>query len=434
MFLEILAILALVLTNGFFVAAEFAIVKVRSTQIETLSKENPRLAKIAKHVTSHLDVYLSTSQLGVTIASIALGWIGEPVMSRLVEPVINFLGIGDDRMIHAVSFILGFSMITFLHITLGEQAPKYAAIQYPKTFTLGVALPLRLFYMVFRPFIYILNSSANLMLRVVGINPTGEKSLAHSEEEIRLLIADGQKTGVIDATEYKLIENIFDFTETTVREIMVPRTDVFALDIAEPFEKNRKLAIDSGYSRIPVYRETIDSVIGILYMKDLFKMDQADPSNRLEQILRPVYFAPEMISINRLMQDFLKQKVHFGVITDEFGGTSGIVTLEDIIEKIVGQIQDEYDDEQKEIEALTDGSYLVSPKIRINAFNKYFGCDIADDEHYQTLAGFLNHLAGHIPNLSETMHFGGLVFTITKKNAKRIQQVKVHREKSSVSN
>lgn len=426
MVFEILAIFVLVLANGFFVAAEFAIVKVRSTQIETLLQQKNARAKIAKEVITHLDAYLSATQLGITIASIGLGWFGEPAISRMISPLINFLDIMNPQAIHAISFIVGFSIITFLHITLGELAPKSAAIQYPQVTTLWVSYPLRIFYIVFKPFIFLLNGSANLMLRLIGIHPVGEHELTHSEEEIRLLIAGGKKSGVIDATEYKLIENIFDFTETTVKEIMVPRTQMFALDIDKSFDENFKLAVDSGFTRIPVFKETIDTLIGILYVKDLFKIDRSS-QNELGKILRPVYFAPETTSISRLMHDFQQQKIHMGIVIDEFGGTSGLITLENILEKIVGQIQDEYDEEKKDFESHADGSFTVDAKMRIDEFNEQFQADLPGDRDYETLAGFLNEKAGHIPNLSEEIRHGNLSFKIIKKSPKQIQQVKIVR-------
>lgn len=425
MILDIFIILFLVLLNGFFVAAEFAIVKVRSTQIETIQNNNFR-ARVAKDVIDHLDAYLSATQLGITIASIALGWVGEPAISRMIEPLIVLAGIVNPQIQHAISFGVGFSIITFLHITVGELAPKSAAIQYPTPTTLWIASPLKLFYVVFRPFISVLNKSANLLLRIVGIHPAAAHELAHSEEEIRMLIADGRKTGVIDATEYKLIENIFNFTETTVREIMIPRTEVFALDIERSFDDNFRSAVESGFTRIPVYRDSLDTIVGILYVKDLFKVDRSVPIE-MEKILRPVYFAPETININRLMQDFLSQKVHMGVVIDEFGGTSGVVTLENILEKIVGQIQDEYDDELKDFEALPDGAFTVNAKMRIADFNQQFQASLPDDQGYETLAGFLNDQAGHIPNLGEEIRFEKMVFKVLKKSPKQVQQVRLSR-------
>lgn len=423
MVFDIFLVFLLVFANGFFVAAEFAIVKVRSTQIDTLVKGQLR-NRIAKEIVAHLDSYLSATQLGITITSIGLGWIGEPAVSKLIEPLINILGIHNSNAIHAISFGFGFSIITFLHITLGELAPKSAAIQYPKEITLGIAYPLKVFYIVFKPFIFFLNGTANLILKAFGIQPASDHELAHSEEEIRLLIADGKKSGAIDATEYKLIENIFDFTETTVKEIMVPRTQMFTLDIDKPFDENFKMAVESGFTRIPVFRETVDTVIGILYVKDLFKIDRAAPQD-LGKIVRPVYFAPETTSISRLMHDFQQQKIHMGVVIDEFGGTSGLITLENILEKIVGQIQDEYDDERKDFELHADGSYTLDAKMRIDDFNENFKADIPGEGDYETLAGFLNEKAGHIPNLGEEIRHGNFSFKITKKSPKQIQQVKL---------
>lgn len=424
-FLDIVVIVVLVLLNAFFVAAEFAIVKVRATQIETLVKANNRRARVAREILGHLDAYLSASQLGITMASIALGWVGEPVMAKLLEPLMRLLEITNPHIIEVTSFTIGFSLITFIHITLGEQAPKYAAIQYAQTATLGIAYPLKAFYVVFKPIIGLLNIAANGILRLVGINPVNESELKHSEEEIRLLIADGQKTGVIDAVEYRLIENIFDFTETSARELMVPRTDIFALDGGNDPRDNVRLAIESGYTRIPVYRETIDTVIGILYVKDLFKVDLTAASLDLEKILRPVYFTPETTSISRLMHDFLQQKIHLGIVIDEFGGTSGLITLENIIEKIVGQIQDEYDDEKKDFESLPDGSFLVNGKMRIAEFNRQFQANLPEDAHYETVAGFLYDFAGRIPATGETIAFGALSFKVTRKSPKQVQQVQL---------
>ena len=422
--MDIFLVVILIVINGFFVAAEFAIVKVRSTQIDALIQTDNRRARIAKEIISHMDTYLSASQLGVTMASIALGWVGEPVLSKLVAPVIDFVGITNPQAVHAISFALGFSIITFLHITIGEQAPKCAAIQYSRAATMGVAYPLKIFYTIFKPFILVINISSNFMLKIIGIQPVSENELSHSEEEIRLLIAGGRKSGVIDATEYKLIENIFDFTETMVKEIMVPRTQMFALDIEKSFDDNFKLAVDSGFTRIPVFRETIDTLIGILYVKDLFKIDRSSQQD-LSKILRPVYFAPETTSISRLMHDFQQQKVHIGIVIDEFGGTSGLITLENILEKIVGQIQDEYDEEKKDFEVHADGSFTVDAKMRIDEFNEQFQADLPGDRGYETLAGFLNDKAGHIPHLTEEIQHGNFIFRIIKKSPKQIQQVKI---------
>lgn len=306
MVFDIFLVFLLVFANGFFVAAEFAIVKVRTTQIDTLIKGQLR-TKIAKEIVAHLDSYLSATQLGITITSIGLGWIGEPAVSKLIEPLVNALGIHNSNAIHAISFGFGFSVITFLHITLGELAPKSAAIQYPKEITLGIAYPLKLFYIVFKPFIFFLNGTANLILKVFGIQPASDHELAHSEEEIRLLIADGKKSGAIDATEYKLIENIFDFTETTVKEIMVPRTQMFALDIDHPFDENFKKAVESGFTRIPVFRETVDTIIGILYVKDLFKVDRSAQQD-LEKYCDPCILRRRPPALAALCMTFSSRK------------------------------------------------------------------------------------------------------------------------------
>lgn len=425
MFFDIFIILLLVCANGFFVAAEFAIVKVRATQIETSLDPSSHRARIAKEIIGHLDAYLSATQLGITLTSIGLGWIGEPAVSRMMLPLLDFFQVTSPQAIHTISFAVGFSTITFLHITLGELAPKSAAIQYPTGTTLLISYPLRLFYLIFKPIISMLNDSANLMLRGIGIRAASGDELGHSEEEIRLLLAHGQKSGVIDATEYRLIENIFDFTETSVKEIMVPRTGVFALDLDKPFEENLKDAVESGYTRIPVFKEDIDHIVGILYMKDILRLEDKTKEVRLESILRAVHFTPETTSISRLMQNFMQQRFHMAVVIDEFGGTSGILTLENILEKIVGQIQDEYDEEKSDVESQSDGSFLVASKIRVEEFNRAFQANIPQDQDYETLGGFLNDQAGHIPHMGEEIRYGNLTFKVTRKSPKQVQQVRV---------
>jgi CBS domain containing-hemolysin-like protein len=432
-FLKILVIIALVAANGFFVAAEFAIVKVRSTQIDPLLRRKNKRAAVAKQIVSHLDAYLSATQLGITLASLGLGWAGEPFLADMLAPLLVTIGLGAPAVIHSVSFFIAFSTLTFLHITLGELAPKSLAIQYAKPTTLFVSIPLQAFYRVFQPAIWILNHFSNLMLRMVGILPPSEAELIHSPEELRMLLAEGTKFGVIDQVERELIDKIFEFTDTRAKEVMVPRTDVVAIDIKTPHEKIIKIVTEEGYSRMPVYVDTIDHIVGIIYTKDLITLLENRDLIVLQDIIRPAYFVPDSKKISQIMREFQQKKIHLAVVIDEFGGTEGIVTMEDILEEIVGEIHDEYDEVLKEVETSADGAFLVNARLPITQFNARFGCDIPEDFDYETVGGFLYKLTGRIPDLNETIQHKNLTFTVVTKSERRMRQIKVRKAAASTS-
>ncbi|MBE2228901.1 MAG: HlyC/CorC family transporter [Ignavibacteria bacterium] len=426
-FFEILAVAALVLANAFFVAAEFAIVKVRSTQIQTLAEKQNR-AKMAMKLISHLDEYLSATQLGITITSLALGWIGEPVTAKILAPLMTALGIDNPNVVHTISIITGFVLITFLHIVLGELAPKSMAIRYAKATTLFVANPLNIFYLVFKPFIWFLNGAANLILRMFGMQPVTESERFHSEEELRLLITEGRKSGAIDQTEHQLIEKIFEFNDKQVSEIMVPRNHMIAINLEDSREEIFQIVTEEGFSRIPVYKETIDNIIGIIYTKDLISASEHRELIALQDIIRPAFFVSSTKQIGNLLKEMQRSKVHMAIVVDEYGGVEGLVTIEDIIEEIVGEIQDEYDvDETQEVVNEKSGVYLVNPIISIENFNSRFKTAIPEDPDYQTLNGFLQKVTGHIPEVYERIDYKGMSFVITKKSGNRIMQVRVQK-------
>ncbi len=424
---ELVLVAILVGANAFFVAAEFAIVKVRTTQIQPLADKQNR-AKVALKLITHLDKYLSATQLGITITSLGLGWIGEPVTSKILEPVFNLFEITNPAVSHTISLTVGFIIITILHIVLGELAPKSIAIRFSKSTTLFVAIPLQLFFVVFKPAIWVLNNFANMILRIVGIQPVDESERFHSEEELRMLITEGRKSGAIDQTEHQLIEKIFEFNDKQANEIMVPRNHMATIDLDESRERIFQLVTEEGFSRVPVYKDTIDNIVGIIYTKDLISAAEHRELIALQDIIRPAFFVSSTKQIGNLLKEMQRNKVHMAIVVDEYGGVEGLVTIEDIIEEIVGEIQDEYDvDESQEVVSEKSGVYLVNPIISIENFNMRFKSDIPEDTDYQTLNGFLQKVTGHIPEVYERIDFKGMSFVITQKTGNRIMQVRVQK-------
>ncbi len=422
---NIIFILLLVLANGFFVSAEFAIVKVRSTQITEKLKRGHKFAPLAKHIIEHLDSYLSACQLGVTLASLGLGWVGEPLLAEMLNKPLHELGVINETVIHAISFSISFAILTFLHIVLGELAPKTLAIQYAEATTFIVSLPLQLFYRIFKPAIWGLNSTANFFLSLIGISPTSNIENLHSAEELEIIVSEGAASGVLGKTEQELLSSIFEFSTTTAKEVMVPRTEMMALDIDLPREMLVRKVVEDGYSRMPVYKESLDNIIGIIYSKDLISLLEHRELIILQDIIHPAYFVPESVRISQLMRDLQQRKLHIAIVIDEFGGTQGMITMEDILEEIVGEIDDEYDETLKEIEHSTDGSALVDARITISNFNEKFNAEIPEDPGYETLNGFLYKQSGKILGHNEELTFQNFHFKVMKTSQRRIRQVTV---------
>ncbi|MBI4811474.1 MAG: HlyC/CorC family transporter, partial [Ignavibacteriales bacterium] len=299
------------------------------------------------------------------------------------------------------------------------------AIRHPEATTLMISFPLQLFYRIFQPAIWLLNGSANFLLRIVGIPPSSSTELLHSPEELQIIVDEGMKSGVFNKTEQQLISSIFEFSNTTAKEIMVPRTDVVAINYDTPRERLIQIVTEEGYSRMPVYKDSIDNVVGLIYTKDLINLLEHRDLIVLQDIIRPPYFVPGAMKISKLMKDLQERKMHLAVVVDEFGGTEGIVTMEDILEEIVGEIHDEYDEVLKDVEQSTDGSALVNAKMNIKDFNEKFAIEIPDDPEYETVGGFLAKLTGHIPEQNEEIQFENLHFTVIKKSQRRLRQVKV---------
>jgi CBS domain containing-hemolysin-like protein len=428
---EILVTLLLVVLNGFFVGAEFAIVKVRQSQIDLRATQGNAVAKIAKHIISHMDGYLSACQLGITLASLALGWIGEDVVNKIVISIMDYWGynVGIEGSVartasHAISIPNAFSLITVLHIVLGEQVPKTAAIRNPLKATLFVAVPMRIFYTVFKPFIWSLNALSNLTLRLFGLK-SGDHNDIHTEEELRMILTESEEGGAIKQSEHELIQNVFEFDDRMVKQIYVPRTRVIAIDIDDDVEQVIDRVVEEGYSRLPVYKDSIDNIIGIIHSKDLIRHIRLKKPIDLNTLLRPAYYVPLGKFVNDLLRELQRQHIQMAIVTNEFGGTEGIVTMEDIIEELVGEIQDEYDEEKPAVEKKSETEYLVNATSSISDVNDLLPIALEEGVDYETVSGLVNKLFDGIPAVNEKKEFGGYKITIMKRFKHSVEQVKL---------
>jgi CBS domain containing-hemolysin-like protein len=419
---KLAAVFALVLMNGFFVAAEFALVKIRRSQLETMTAEGNRRAAIGHHVVENLNAYLSACQLGITLASLGLGWLGEPFLARLLQPVFSLAGIESAAVVTSVSFALAFSLITFLHITLGEQVPKILAIQKALGTTLFVSPPLRLFYVVFKPFIWFLNVSSNLILKyILRIQPAAESELVHSEEELRLILSESAKAEEVSPLGREILINALDLRERVVRDIMTPRGEVVYLDMEDDFETNLQRAIDSRHTRFPLCKGHLDDTIGLIHIKDLVAMTR-DSNPDLMRIKREILPVPEMMSLEKLLNVFLTKHAHLAVVVDEFGGTVGIVTLENVLEELVGDIQDEFDAEKEEFRKINDNEFVVDGALGLYELRDAFGLEL-ESADVSTIGGYVTHLLGHLPKQGEQVKIDGYLVTVSQTDGRRVGQL-----------
>ncbi|KZE47026.1 hypothetical protein AV540_20795 [Brevibacillus parabrevis] len=414
-------VLILVFLNGFFVATEFAVVKVRESRIAQLVAEGNKRAENVEQVIHNLDAYLSACQLGITLASLGLGWLGEPAVAHLLHPVFRYFQL-NETLVSSISFIIAFSVITFLHIVLGELAPKTLAIQRTEMVVLAVSRPIQLFHKVMYPFIALLNWSASRILSLFHISMESHQE-AHTEEEIRILVNESHKSGLIDQTELMLVDNIFDFSETMAREIMVPRTDMVVLNVRDPFDENVRLVQNGRFTRYPVVDGDKDHVVGSLHIKDMLTGLLEGEHSDLKTLMRPVLTVPETISISRLLTMLQKQRGQMAIIIDEYGGTAGLVTLEDIMEEIVGDIQDEFDDERPEVEK-NDGMLSLDGRMLLEEVGDYLDLDLESSE-VDTLAGWIYMQIDHPPRVGDRVREGKFEFVVGEVDHYRITRVLV---------
>ncbi len=419
---KLLVIAALVGMNGFFVACEFAIIKVRASQLDELVEEGDARARFAKYIRGHLDAYLSATQLGVTVASLALGWLGEDFLAHFLEPFFALVNIHSHAFVISVSVALAFVGITFLHIVFGELAPKYTAIANPLAVSLRLVRPLAAFYFLFKPAIWVLHKSSNFLLRrVLRMQPVAGTDLAHSEEELRLIFEQSEKSKEVSPLGRKLLFNVLDLRERVVRDIMTPRGDVVYLDLEDDFETNVKKALDSRHTRFPLCRENLDNTVCLIHIKELVPM-MRDPNPDLLRIKRELIPVPEMMPLEKLLSLFLSKHAHLAIVVDEFGGTVGMVTLENVLEELVGDIQDEFDTDKEEFRKISANEFTVDGALGLYQLNDLAKLEL-ESADVSTIGGYVTHLLGHLPKQGEQVKIDNYLVTVSQTDARRIRQL-----------
>ena len=411
----------LVALNGFFGAAEFALVKRRPTQIDPLVAQGSRTAKLARHMLDHLDAYLSASQLGITLASLALGWVGEPAFAWIVEPLVRKIPGATDAVVRSASIALAFFCITALHIVIGEQAPKSFAIRRPRPTSLWIAYPLHVFYWVSFPIIWLLNRASIGLLRLVGIQPASAHEIAHSEEEVRLLLASQQASALTDQKR-DLLENVFELYDRNARQIMVPRGDVVFLSTTAPIADNLLLARDSGHTRFPLCEGDLDHVLGLIHIKDLFRAKEA-PGD-LTRIARPLKFVPETITLDKLLARMRTERLHLAAVIDEYGGVAGIVTLENVIEEIVGEIQDEFDTDRPEFVDRGGGVYQISGSMLVVDLEDELETELSPRDE-DTMGGVVLSELGRRPRVGDRVRCGPTELEVLEVVQNRVRTLRL---------
>ncbi len=426
--LGLAALFVLVLLNGFFVAAEFALVSVRRTRIDQLADEGNVAARAAQRALKNLDLVIAATQLGITMASLGIGFIAEPAIEHLVSPLLRDVGIQSEKTIHAIGFGIAFAISTVLHIVFGELAPKSLALQRSEQVAMGVTRPLLIFATVFRYVIIFLNFLGNSVVRLFGLRAVTGHHTAHSEEEIRMIVSASSQEGVLENDEKELLYNVFDLSDTMVRSVMTPRVDMIVTDSAAPLRKLLELNVDHGYSRVPVYQDTPDNIVGVAHTSDVLRHLEELDQMSIAELMRPTFYIPESMRINDLLKKMQEKKSHMAIVVDEFGGTTGLVTLEDALEEIVGEIYDEDDEEEAaQVEVLAEGLYLMDAALGVDEVESRLGIELDEDEEneFDTLGGFVIHHFGDIPEVGASFMHEGWCFTVEEADQRRVVKVRV---------
>jgi CBS domain containing-hemolysin-like protein len=426
--LKIVGVVVLVLLNGFFVAAEFALVKIRDTQLSPLIEKGHHRARVARRVLSNLDRSLSACQLGITLASLGLGWLGEPLFATVLQPIFQSFNIQSERVQHTAAFIIGVTLLTFLHVTAGEQAPKWLAIQKPLPASLWVAVPLEWFYKITFPFISVLNHSSMWLLRRFGIETAGESELAHSEDELRLLFAGAQKRSGGTALGHAIVLNAFDLRRRIVRDVMRPRHEIVAFDTEASIPECIDLAEKTRFSRFPLCeRGDLDRTLGVIHLKDLYAMRlKARSGADLLPAARKIVYVPETARLEKLLQRLLDRKLHLAIVIDEYGGTVGLVTLENILEELVGQIQDEFDQEKPMVTKINEQTWEVLGTLPLHDLEELTGEALAE-EGITTTSGWVTHRLGGFPKVGDVVKLGRCELRVEEMDETRVARLRVHR-------
>jgi CBS domain containing-hemolysin-like protein len=422
--LKIVLVVLLVLANGFFVASEFALVAVRRSRIATLAAAGNKRAQRLLGLVDNLNAYISATQLGITIASLGLGWIGEPAIAHLIEGPLH--GRVSDPVLETISFAIAFTIITFLHIVLGELAPKTMALELAEKTALAIAWPMQLFYRVFKLPIKLLDWAGRFTVRQLGLHPSDEHGSIYTEAELRQLIDASRKSGHLEEQEQTMINRVFDFADAEVAEAMVPRTAVHAIPVTATLDETKKAFRELGYSRLPVYRDTIDGILGVVFRRDLEPFLDSPPREgfRLEAILHLPLFVPVTARLGAVLKQMQAGRTHIAFAVDEHGGLEGIVTLEDLLEEIVGDINDEFDEEVRSQIVKEDGTYVLDGMLAVRDANRRLKLQIPEDGAYNTLAGFILQQLGRLPEPGETVEFDGARFIVERIEGRRLRRIR----------
>ena len=424
---NLLIIVLLLFFNAFFVAAEFALVGVRKTRIKQLANEGNFNAKLALDAIKNIDRYIAAVQLGITIASLGIGWVGESTLAKLLLPIFHFLPLKAEIIAaHSLAVTISFALITILHVVIGELMPKSIALQFPVGTTLWVAKPMYVVTRLFAPMIFLLNGLGNSLLRLLKIEPAPAHQAVYSTEELNMLIDASYKGGVLNQKEAEILQNVFKFSDLTAQDVMIPRPDMVCIPIDATSEDIYKIIIDNQYTRYPVYKENIDDIIGFLHTKDLFSVMVKKEEINLSLLLREKFYVPETMPIEKLAQEFQKRKFQMAIVVDEFGGTSGLVTHEDVLEEILGEVQDEFDDEECEFSKISENEYEVCGKYRIDEFAEKFGIKL-DDEDITTIGGYVVKMLGRIPITNDEVTDEYFTYTISEMDSSRIVKIKIRK-------
>ncbi len=417
---------SLLFANGFFVASEFAMVKVRKTRIEQLIKEGSDSAKIAMESVTDIDRFIAAVQLGITIASIGLGWVGERTLARMITSLFELVGVDlGGAAVHAISIPVAFALVTIMHVVIGELIPKSIALEYPERTALLVARPMRAVIWLFSPFIKILNGLGWSILKLLKIPQAHRSSLVHSSEELNMLVNDSYIEGVIDETEKDMLQNVFKFSDLTAKQVMVPRTDMICIPHDMPMNKVNELVAENQYTRYPVYEGDIDNIKGFIHTKDLYMLLLNCQKSTVEKLERDIMLVPETITMDNLVMEFKKNKAQMAVVVDEFGGTSGLITLEDVLEEIFGEVQDEFDEEEELIKEIAPNTYMANAMMRIDEFAQFFELDEIDEEDVDTIGGLVVKLLGKLAQAGDTVEYKNFFFVVKDTDSARIKKLEI---------
>ena len=427
-FINIFIIAFLLFVNGFFVAAEFALVKVRKTRLEQLCNDGNSKAKTVLKLVDNMNKMLAAAQLGVTIASIALGWVAEATIVQLITPIIKILPL-EHMAAHAIAVPISFLLVTYFHVLLGEQLPKCLALKHTESLALMIATPMDMFIALFKPFVWILQVSGDGLLKLLHAD-NEDASLVHSTEELDMLVDASYNEGVLNETEAEMLHNMFKFSDLMAKQVMIPRTDMICVPEDISYDEINKLALENGYTRYPVYeKENIDKIIGFLHVKDLYAIAMTKEEYSVPSLLRPILLIPETMTLDNLMMEFKKTHIQIAVVVDEYGGTAGMITLEDVLEEIIGEVQDEFDeeDEVENIHEIDKNKYNANAMMRMDELAEYFGlsADILEEDDVETIGGLVVKQLGRIAEVGDTVSFKGLTFTVTEVDGARITQLEI---------